>query len=312
MRSRMRKLFDDADDLQIKMKLLKGAVQNPMIVLPEDLKAFEKQVNDLKEDFYIISNNILEYMKDVCVDSGTKNGKLCNLARKLLDRAESNGQEGDYEGFEALNLDADILLRYVCNEDTSLEGEVENILATYVKDVNRNGSAAFTGPRPKNLGHYDLNHPSNVKIYNSVYDLCKTLYNTEYIKNYYCGGAQGFDTIAFLAVYKLKTLYKDIKITIAVPCKSQPDMWPKDARIMYYNMLKLADEVVYVDTLEDYHFAPVNIGEYHPAKMQARNQYMVDNAGTVITYHDGSAGGTANCLNYARGKRKEIINLFKG
>lgn len=312
MRSRAKKLFDDANDLQRKMKLLNGAVQNPMIVLPEDLKEFEQHLNDLKEDFYIVSKGVQDYLNDICISSATRNGKLCNLARKLQDRAESNGQDGDYELYDILMRDADILLRYVCNEDSSLEREVENILSVYVKDINKNGSVGFTGHRPNKLKSYDLNHPSNVAIYNKVYELCKVLYNTEFVRTFYYGGAQGFDTIAFLAVYKLKQLYSDIKIIIAVPFEQQPIKWPKDARLMYSNMLKLADEVVYVDTLENYHIAPVNVGQYHPAKMQARNQYMVDNAGIIVSYHDGSAGGTANCLNYARGKRKQIINLYKG
>ena len=41
--------------------------------------------------------------------------------------------------------------------------------------------------------------------------------------------------------------------------------------------------------------------------MQTRNEWMVDKADVVIACFDGTNGGTANCVNYAREKNKELI-----
>lgn len=37
--------------------------------------------------------------------------------------------------------------------------------------------------------------------------------------------------------------------------------------------------------------------------------WMVDNCDLLIAVHDGSPGGTANCVNYANQKNKKIINI---
>lgn len=41
--------------------------------------------------------------------------------------------------------------------------------------------------------------------------------------------------------------------------------------------------------------------------MQKRNEYMTDNSDIVIAVWDGSKGGTANCVRYAKKLNKEII-----
>jgi uncharacterized phage-like protein YoqJ len=41
--------------------------------------------------------------------------------------------------------------------------------------------------------------------------------------------------------------------------------------------------------------------------MQKRNEWMVDHADAVIAVWDGSPSGTANCIGYARKKRRPIL-----
>ena len=41
--------------------------------------------------------------------------------------------------------------------------------------------------------------------------------------------------------------------------------------------------------------------------MQKRNEYMVDKCDILLAVWDGSAGGTNNCVKYARKLDKEII-----
>ena len=93
-----------------------------------------------------------------------------------------------------------------------------------------------------------------------------------------------------------------------IPFKKQTGNWIDAKSIERYNrQLSWANEVIYVDEIDGYRFDKVDIGEYHPYKMQLRNQYMVDNSNIVLAVWNGSSGGTANCVRYARSKNKEII-----
>ena len=117
------------------------------------------------------------------------------------------------------------------------------------------------------------------------------------------GGALGFDTVAFLSVKNLKKKYPNIKNIMAVPFENQHSKWSlKDVNL--YNWMKnIADEVVFVDNLENYNRTNANIGMFHKDKLMIRNEYMVDNADLLIALWDGNnKSGTANCVKYAKNK----------
>ena len=67
-------------------------------------------------------------------------------------------------------------------------------------------------------------------------------------------------------------------------------------------MLKRAKSVVFVSE-----------PPYSAEKMQIRNRYMVDwlgdSTGLLIAVWDGSPGGTANCVNYAKLKCRPILRI---
>ena len=75
----------------------------------------------------------------------------------------------------------------------------------------------------------------------------------------------------------------------------------------YESQLEWADEVIYVDEIEGYECKNTYVGDYHPAKMDLRNRYMVDNSDLVIAVWNGTKGGTCNCVKYAKKKDKSII-----
>lgn len=311
MRSRAQKIFDDMEDFQRHANIMLAIVQNPMPIRPEDCDMFEKQLNNITEEFHKNMKELKAYIADVRIDSGTENGKLSNLAYKLLERAEDVGQEGDLDFYEALNEDAEVLLGYVHSEDSYMRDRVNEILKIYSKDLNKETTVCFTGPRPSNMFGYNINSEPYMKLLTEVQNIVRTLYHTENARTFIVGGAQGFDTICAIALYSLKSELKDINIILAIPFKKQDSEWPKDARDLYANVKAIVDEVVYVDTLPDYAFSPVALGEYHPNKYHLRNHYMVDKSEIVISYDNGKGTGTKNCVNYAIGKRRRIINLYK-
>ncbi|WP_188052008.1 hypothetical protein [Azospirillum sp. Sh1] len=44
--------------------------------------------------------------------------------------------------------------------------------------------------------------------------------------------------------------------------------------------------------------------------MNTRNEWMVDHSDRLLALWDGSQGGTANCVRYARGLGRPIDNLW--
>ena len=176
-------------------------------------------------------------------------------------------------------------------------------------------TVCFTGHRPEKLGGYDWNDKLNIKIRDNIKEVLEALlkhYPNEQF-HFIFGGALGFDQFATQVVLELKNKYKDRKIAleIAVPFKNQPNKWFNKSDIeRYYNQLKFADKVTYVDRLPDYGVKGFKEDEYSVLKLNIRNNYMVDNSDIVIAYWDGSKSGTGNCVNYAEKKNKKIINIY--
>ena len=110
------------------------------------------------------------------------------------------------------------------------------------------------------------------------------------------GMALGWDTAIAEACIEL-----NIPFIAAVPFKGQEGKWPEQSQKKYRELLTKASEIKYV--CED---------GYAAWKMHKRNSWMVDNSEAVIALWNGDeTGGTANCVNYAREKGKEIYNFWK-
>lgn len=109
------------------------------------------------------------------------------------------------------------------------------------------------------------------------------------------GMALGWDTDFALACIEL-----GIPFTAAVPFEGQEGKWPAQSQRVFHAVLSYAAKVVVVSP-----------GGYSPRKMQIRNQWMVDNSDIVLALWDGSDGGTANCVGYARAKEKRVHNVWE-
>lgn len=98
------------------------------------------------------------------------------------------------------------------------------------------------------------------------------------------GMALGWDTALAMAA-----IAHHIPLIAAVPFVGQESRWPPAQRLRYQKLLRRATEVVVVTE-----------GGYAAWKMQKRNEWMVDRCDVLLALWDGSSGGTANCLTYAR------------
>jgi len=178
-------------------------------------------------------------------------------------------------------------------------------------------TVCFTGHRPDKLGGYNWRTSKNKRIMEVLRSKIIEVINcTEpNINNFkfIFGAALGIDQMAFEICYDLKysTLKFNpckIELELAIPFEKQPSKWfNKEDIDRFYTHQQQADIITHVDMIEGYEYKGVSEGEYHPAKMQIRNKFMVNNSDIVIAVWNGSKGGTANCVNYAKKQDKEII-----
>lgn len=115
--------------------------------------------------------------------------------------------------------------------------------------------------------------------------------------HFFAGGALGFDTIAALAVLKLRHVYPHIKLCLILPCKTQARMWSERDKYVYEMILATADSVEYVQE------------SYTSYCMHERNRRLVDSAELCLAYCEHSGGGTAHTVAYALKNQKELINI---
>jgi uncharacterized phage-like protein YoqJ len=146
---------------------------------------------------------------------------------------------------------------------------------------------AGTGHRPQKLGGYIIPNP----VYNYVEQETERLLIKLKPNLILSGFAIGYDTLLAELAIKLK-----IDFNAIIPFVGQEKLWHKEAQIKFNNLLKQAKEIKIVSE-----------GGYSVAKMQIRNQYLVDKCHLLLAAFDGSNSGTKNCIEYAHKMKKEII-----
>ena len=111
---------------------------------------------------------------------------------------------------------------------------------------------AFTGHRPEKLYGYDLKNDKYIKLNAFLEKLLEEKIIHEGYDTFISGGALGFDTVVFLSVKNLKKKYPHIKNILAVPFRNQSNKWSQKDINIYNYMKSIADEVVFVDEVDEY------------------------------------------------------------
>ena len=145
---------------------------------------------------------------------------------------------------------------------------------------------SFAGHRPDKLGGWNPAHPIVGSVRRGLRLALEGIRPSRAIS----GMALGVDQWAAWACVEL-----DIPFVAAVPCDDMDSMWPERSRASFRDLLDQADEVHVVSP-----------GPYKPWKMQRRNEWMIDNSSLLVAVHDGSAGGTFNCIRYAEAVGRAI------
>lgn len=119
------------------------------------------------------------------------------------------------------------------------------------------------------------------------------------VRNFYCGMALGFDTLAVAAALSLQCELPGMKIIAVVPFKGQADRWMEEDRELYEDIIANVDEVVVLS------------GHYSEGCLLRRNDYMLEHSDGVIAYFDGHPkGGTYYTCKKAKAYGLEVVNLY--
>ena len=161
-------------------------------------------------------------------------------------------------------------------------------------------SVCFTGHRPKKLYGY-RSYEDWQPLMNTIYNVCKTLYEKYNTRTFITGGAQGVDQTAFWAIKWLKKNHNDINNIVYVPMPGQESRWMKDGvfgQDDYFKMLDAADNYTILS---------------QKPSVQAlidRNHAMVRDTKAVVAVWDGDkTGGTTECIKYADTMHRKIIHI---
>ena len=154
--------------------------------------------------------------------------------------------------------------------------------------IDRNITVAFTGHRTYDGERNDALTAAVRRAYCDGYRIFLT------------GMALGFDMAAGECVSALKREFSDIRLVCVIPFAGQERSFGIDGRSRYSRLVAAADEVV------------VLADGYYPRAYHVRNDYLVDNASSVIAYFDGSAGGTGYTVHRAVQSGLRVDNIWRG
>ena len=157
---------------------------------------------------------------------------------------------------------------------------------------------ALTGHRPNKLAGYNLNTPYYLNMHKKLVEIITDLTKTYDVVWVHSGMALGADTVwACAARTAIKKFPGRVKLYAEIPVMTQPDAWFKqEDKQRWQDLVDLAsDQTIYADT-------------YSPRVLQERNIGMIDHADLLVAIWDGTSGGTANAVKYAKSVHKDMVS----
>lgn len=157
---------------------------------------------------------------------------------------------------------------------------------------------AFTGHRPEKLPWgFDETDPRCRALQAAIAGAVKAAAE-DGAHTFLCGMARGCDLYFARAVLELQKTMPHIRLEAYLPCPSQADCWPEGDRAVWQALLLECSAVYMVEQV------------YTKGCMLRRNRVMIDRADALLTVWDGSPGGTAAAIRYARKTGKNVNGLW--
>ena len=160
-------------------------------------------------------------------------------------------------------------------------------------------SCCFTGYRPQKFPFpLSRENAAYLNFENSLLAKITELVNAGCL-TFYTGMAMGFDIIAAECVLSVSKAMKHhaIRLICAIPFLDQAKSFSPEWKERYESVLARADGAVLISD------------KYYPKCYFDRNRFMVDNSDFVLTWFDGSSGGTKNTVEYAKSISRKVINI---
>lgn len=147
-------------------------------------------------------------------------------------------------------------------------------------------------------GHRNVSDP--IEITKKLIELLEELINNG-AKNFYLGGALGFDMLCSITLINMKKIHPDININLILPCSNheQIDKWNKEQKTIFYKILSSADTIEYTSEC------------YTEECMKIRNCRLIELSECCICYYNGKfISGTRQTVHLATEKHLKIYNLI--
>ena len=157
---------------------------------------------------------------------------------------------------------------------------------------------AFTGHRPEHLPWRTDETDARCAALKAVLQREVSALYQRGFSAFLCGMARGCDLYFAEAVLELRDAGAGVKLIAMLPCPSQAAHWDARTQARYRQTLARSDEVRVLEA------------EYSPGCMLRRNRAMVDAADVLLTVFDGSEGGTAATIRYAKRRGTEIVPVW--
>lgn len=117
-------------------------------------------------------------------------------------------------------------------------------------------------------------------------------------RDFYSGGAVGFDTLAAREVLLFRISHPDIRLVMLLPCIDQGKRWSRAEQDSYEYILRGADEVRYISD------------EYTDSCMRERNFALAERADLMIAYVCRKNSGAGQTVRMADKLGRQIYNLY--
>lgn len=144
----------------------------------------------------------------------------------------------------------------------------------------------ITGHRPPKIGGYDRFCETRIWLRDTLKDVVKRIYGKHPGSQFYSGMALGTDQDFAEVVINL-----GLDLIAICPGKWQPNKWPMQSKLHYYDLIRDCTEIRYIDNdIEPY---SKNVRDI----LMQRNSALVDAADAGIAVWDGSESGTMDAIN---------------
>ena len=145
--------------------------------------------------------------------------------------------------------------------------------------------AAFTG-------HRTYRHEADELLRRTI-----AMLHAAGICTFLSGMAVGFDLAAAEAVLSCKAAHADLRLVAVVSFRGQQQRFSAHDRARFERILAEADETLFLSE------------SYSRGSYAIRNNYLIAHAATLVTWYDGTAGGTRYTVERARAQNRKLIHL---